>query len=166
MGSEQGYADSQRVAVYGASYGGYATLMAMVRRPGLFKWGVNYVGVTDMAVHQDTQPAQLHSDFSELAKVINGDQRVDSVLFEQQSPARHVAVISAPVFHAYGGEDQNVDFANGRTIRSAFDNAKKPYEWMFVADEAHGYRQDENVFAFYKRFDAFMKKNTPAFTPR
>ncbi len=164
--AKQGYADSQRVAVYGASYGGYATLMAMVRRPDLFKWGVNYVGVTDMAVHQNTQPAQLHSDFSELAKVINGDQRVDSVLFEQQSPARHVATISAPVFHAYGGEDQNVDFANGRTIRSAFDNAKKPYEWMFVADEAHGYRQDENVFVFYKRFDAFMKKNTPAFTPR
>ena len=156
---KQGYADPQRVAVYGASYGGYATLMAMVRRPDLFKWGVNYVGVTDMTVHQDTQTGQLHGDFAELAKVINGDQRIDAALFDQQSPARHVAVISAPVFHAYGGEDQNVDFANGRTIRSAFDNAKKPYEWMFVADEAHGYRQEKNIFEFYKRFDAFMKKN-------
>ncbi len=158
---KQGFADPKRLAVYGASYGGYATLAALVRRPDMFKWGINYVGVSDLTVHQDTQPAQLRGNFAVLAKTINGDQRTDSAMFEQQSPARHVASIVAPVFHAYGGEDQNVDFANGRTIRSAFDSAKKPYEWMFVADEAHGYRQDKNVLEFYNRFDKFMKKNTP-----
>jgi len=162
---KEGYADRKRVAVYGASYGGYATLQAMVRRPDLFKWGVNYVGVTDMAVHQDTQPAQLYSDFGDLAKIINGDQSADKDLFEQQSPARHVDKIAAPVFHAYGGKDMNVDFANGRTIKSAFDKANKPFEWMFVSDEAHGYRQDANVFEFYNRFDKFMKANTPAVAP-
>jgi len=162
---KEGYADRRRVAVYGASYGGYATLQAMVRRPDLFKWGVNYVGVTDMAVHQDTQPAQLRGDFSDLAKLINGDQSADKDLFDKQSPARHVDKIAAPVFHAYGGEDMNVDFANGRTIKSAFEDAKKPFEWMFVSDEAHGYRQDANVFEFYKHFDKFMKANTPAVVP-
>jgi dipeptidyl aminopeptidase/acylaminoacyl peptidase len=158
---KEGYADPARMGVYGASYGGYSTLMAMVRRPDLFKWGVNYVGVTDMVVHQDTQPAQLRGDFSELAKRINGDQKADAALFADQSPTRQVAKIAAPVFHAYGGEDRNVDYANGRAIRSAFDKAGKPYEWMFVADEAHGYRQDANVFEFYKRFDAFIKMHTP-----
>ena len=159
---KEGFADKNRVAVYGASYGGYSTLMAMVKRPDLFKWGINYVGVTDMTVHQDTQPAQLRGNFAELAKVINGDQRADRQLFEVQSPARQVAKISAPVFHAYGGQDFNVDIANGNTIRSAFDKAGKPYEWMFVGDEAHGYQQDKNVFEFYNRFDKFMKQNTPA----
>jgi dipeptidyl aminopeptidase/acylaminoacyl peptidase len=159
---KEGYADPARVGMYGASYGGYATLMALVRRPDLFKWGVNYVGVTDMTVHQDTQPAQFRGEFGELAKRLNGDQKADAALFDVQSPARQVAKIGAPVFHAYGGEDRNVDFANGRTIRAAFDRANKPYEWMFVADEAHGYRQDKNVFDFYKRFDAFIKLHTPA----
>ena len=161
---KNGYADASRLGVYGASYGGYSTLMAMVRRPDLFKWGVNYVGVTDMSVHQDTQPAQLYGDFAELAKRLNGDQNADAALFVEQSPARHVARISAPVFHAYGGEDRNVDMANGHTIKSAFDKAGKPYEWMFVGDEAHGYRQDGNVFEFYHRFEAFIKKNTPPAT--
>ena len=32
---------------------------------------------------------------------------------------------------------------------------------MYVADEAHGYRLDQNVFEYYKRFDTFMKKYTP-----
>jgi dipeptidyl aminopeptidase/acylaminoacyl peptidase len=161
---KQGYADPGRVGAYGASYGGYATLMAMVRRPDLFKWGINYVGVTDMAVHQDTQPAQLYGDFFNLAKELNGDQKADAAVFDVQSPARHVSKITGPVFHAYAGSDRNVDFANGRTIRSAFDKAGKTYEWMFVGDEAHGYRQDPNVFDFYKRFDAFIKKNTPPAT--
>ena len=160
---KEGYADKNRLAVYGASYGGYATLMALVKRPDLFKWGVNYVGVTDMTVHQDTQPAQRYGDFGDvLAKFINGDQKADREMFERTSPARHVAKIQAPVFHAYGGEDRNVDIENGRVIRSAFDKAGKPQEWMFVANEAHGYRLDQNVFEYYNRFDAFMKKYTPA----
>jgi len=159
---KEGYADKDRLAVYGASYGGYATLMALVKRPDLFKWGVNYVGVTDMFVHQDTQPAQRYGDFGEvLAKVINGDQKADREMFERTSPTRHVAKIQAPVFHAYGGVDRNVDIENGRVIRAAFDKAGKAQEWMYVADEAHGYRLDQNVFEYYKRFDAFMKKYTP-----
>ena len=121
-----GYADADRISVYGASYGGYATLMAMVRRPDLFKWGINYVGVTDMKVHQDTQPAQLYGNFAELAKRLNGDQKADGAMFADQSPARHVNRIKAPVFHVYGGEDRNVDFANGKAIRSAFDRAGEP----------------------------------------
>ena len=159
---KEGYGDPKRVAVYGASYGGYATLMALVREPELFNWGVNYVGVTDMTVHQDTQPAQLPrygGHFSELAKVLNGDQSADKALFEAQSPARRVDQIKAPVFHAYGGEDYNVDYANGRVIRAAFDKAGKPYEWMFVAKEGHGYHEDKNVFDFYRRFEKFMADN-------
>ncbi|MEP7300636.1 MAG: S9 family peptidase [Caldimonas sp.] len=158
---KEGYADPNRIGVYGASYGGYATLMAMVKRPGMFKWGVNYVGVTDMFVHQDTQPAQRYGDFGELAKALNGDQRADSAIFEAQSPTRQVQRIAAPVFHAYGGEDRNVDVENGKVIRAAFQKAGKAQEWMLVPEEAHGFRADKNVFEFYNRFDKFIKANTP-----
>ena len=158
---DQGYADKDRLGVYGASYGGYSTLMAMVKRPDWFKWGINYVGVTDMFVHQDTQPAQMRGDFAELAKALNGDQSADRAMFEATSPTRQIARIAAPVFHAYGGEDRNVDIANGNAIRAAFDKAGKPYEWMFVGDEVHGYRQDKNAFEFYNRFDRFIAAHTP-----
>lgn len=159
---KEGYADRDRIGVYGASYGGFAALSVMVKRPDLFKWGINYVGVTDLKVSQDTQPAQLYGDFGPLAQALNGDQKADAAAFEAQSPARHVARIAAPVFHAYGGEDRNVDYANGREIRSAFDKAGKPYEWMFIADEAHGYRQPQNVRDFYTRMETFIRKHTPA----
>jgi dipeptidyl aminopeptidase/acylaminoacyl peptidase len=155
----EGYADPAVVGAWGASYGGYATLMLLVRRPDLFRWGVNYVGVTDMEVHQDTQPAQLHGEFAALARALNGDKRADAELFAAQSPARHVQRIRAPVFHAYGGSDRNVDFANGQAIKAAFEKAGKPFEWMFVADEGHGYRQDAHVLEFYGRVEAFIRRH-------
>ena len=158
---KEGFADKDRIGVYGASYGGYSALMQLVRAPELYKWGINYVGVTDMFVHQDTQPAQRYSDFGTLAKRTNGDGKVDREMFERTSPTLQAAKIRAPVLHAYGGEDRNVNIANGIEIRSAFEKAGKPVDYIFVAEEAHGYREDKNVFMLYNRFDEFIKKNTP-----
>jgi dipeptidyl aminopeptidase/acylaminoacyl peptidase len=79
--------------------------------------------------------------------------------FAAQSPARHVQSIGAPVSHAYGSRDRNVDFANGQLIKAAFEKAGKPFEWMFVADEGHGYRQDVHVLEFYGRLEAFVRRH-------
>jgi dipeptidyl aminopeptidase/acylaminoacyl peptidase len=158
---KEGYADKNRIGVYGASYGGYSTLMQLVRSPELYKWGINYVGVTDMFVHQETQPAQRRGDFYELAKRTNGDAKADRAMFERTSPTLLTSRIAAPVLHAYGGEDQNVDMSNGTAIKTAFEKNGKPVDYIFVAEEAHGYREDKNVFMFYNRFDGFIKKNTP-----
>ena len=156
---KEGYADKDRVGVYGASFGGYSTLMQLVRYPDLYKFGINYVGVTDMFVHQDTQPAQKFGDFADLAKRANGDAKVDREMFERTSPTLQITKIRAPVMHAYGGEDRNVDIANGEAVKKAFERAGLPVDYTFVPDEGHGYREDANVFMFYNKFDAFIKRN-------
>ena len=160
---KEGYADRNRLAVYGASYGGYSALMALVKRPEWFKWGVNYVGIGDMFSMFETDRFVRYGKGGEAwFSAMVGNPKTDREAFERWSPARQVGRIAAPVFHAYGGEDRNVDIENGRVIRAAFDKAGKTQEWMFVANEAHGYRLDANVFEYYNRFDAFMKKYTPA----
>jgi dipeptidyl aminopeptidase/acylaminoacyl peptidase len=50
---DQGYADSQRICIAGASYGGYATLMGLIKDPDLYKCGVEWVGVTDINLLYD-----------------------------------------------------------------------------------------------------------------
>ena len=158
---KEGFADKARVGVYGASFGGYSTLMQLVRYPELYKFGINYVGVTDMFVHQETQPAQKLGDFGDLAKRANGDAKVDRDMFERTSPTLQVKKIRAPVMHAYGGEDRNVDVANGDAVKKAFERAGLPVDYTFVAEEGHGYREDANVFMFYNKFDAFMRRHLP-----
>lgn len=159
---KEGYADKNRVGTYGASYGGYSMLMQLARSPELYKWGFNYVGVTDMFLHQETQPAQKLGNFAEIAKRTNGDAKTDRAMFERASPALLASKIRAPVMHAYGGEDRNVDPSNGDAIRKAFEKAGLPVDYTFVSEEGHGYREDKNVFMIYNKLDSFMKKNTPS----
>ena len=94
--------------VYGASYGGYATLMAMIKRPELFKWGINYVGVTDMEVHQDTQPAQKYGKFGPLAKILNAASGERRRLIFTNRDERH------DLPHASGRRPQGQDGAGAR----------------------------------------------------
>lgn len=155
-----GVADPARVGVFGASYGGFAALSVLVKRPDAFRWGVNYAGAVDLALHQDTQPAQLRGSFGALARRLHGDRDADADAFERQSPLRHVARINAPVLHAYGGQDTAVDFAHGRAIREAFERAGKAHEWIFAGDEGHGFSQPANVHAFYRRVEDFIARHT------
>ncbi|MEJ2596310.1 MAG: prolyl oligopeptidase family serine peptidase, partial [bacterium] len=53
---EKGYADPDRIAIYGGSYGGYATLMGLVKEPDLYAAGVDYVGVSNMFTFMKTIP--------------------------------------------------------------------------------------------------------------
>ncbi len=159
---KEGYADKDKIGIYGASFGGYSTLMQLVKNPDMYKLGINYVGVTDMFIHHDTQYAIQRGDFQRLFHRIVGDPSTDKEMFERTSPARHVDKIKVPVMHAYGGEDYNVNIENGNVIKRAFEKAGKEVDYMYVAEEAHGYREDKNVFAFYNKMDSFLKKNLPA----
>ncbi len=157
---KEGFADKNKIGIYGASYGGYSVLMQLVRNPELYKFGFNYVGVTDMLVHRDTQPAWFGSARERL-DILNGNPSQDKEMLERTSPARFVSRIKAPVMHAYGGLDQNVDFENGKVIKSAFEKAGLPVDYTFVAEEGHGYFEPKNVFMLYNKFEKFMKTNMP-----
>ncbi len=159
---KEGYADKDKIGVYGASYGGYSTLMQLVRSPELYKFGFNYVGVTDMLVHRDTQRFGWAGGGRKLLDILNGDPKTERAMLERTSPARFVSNIKAPVMHAYGGADVNVDIANGNEIKKAFEKAGLPVDYTYVAEEGHGYQQDNNRFMIYKKFDEFMKKSLPA----
>ena len=66
-------------------------------------------------------------------------------MFERTSPTLQITKIRAPVMHAYGGEDRNVDIANGEAVKKAFERTGLPVDYTFVPDEGHGYREDANV---------------------
>ena len=157
---KEGYADKNKIGIYGASYGGYSVLMQLVRSPELYKFGFNYVGVTDMIVHRDTQPAWFGGARKYL-DILNGNPSENREMLERTSPARFVSRIKAPVMHAYGGADRNVNPENGKVIKAAFENAGLPVDYTFIAEEGHGYREDANRFMLYKKFDEFMKTNMP-----
>ncbi len=94
----QGLADPKRICIAGASYGGYATLMGLVNDPDLFKCGVDWVGVTDIALLRNGQ-WYFDSDLTERylkygMPVLVGDVDKDAAQLKATSPIEQAARIT------------------------------------------------------------------------
>ena len=157
---KQGIADGKRVCIYGASYGGYAAMQALVRAPELFQCAANHAGITDLQLfHSVTWSDLSDSDFLRyLLPVMVGDLDRDRAQLRATSPALNADRIRAPVFMAYGGEDRRVPIIHGERMRDALERLGKPVEWMVKTEEGHGFTKLENRVEFYSRLEAFMRR--------
>jgi dipeptidyl aminopeptidase/acylaminoacyl peptidase len=157
----QGIADPKRVAIYGASYGGYATMMGLAKTPDLYRCGINYVGVTDLpllmtATWSDTS----RSEYQEyLAPLEIGDLDKDAKRLRETSPVNLASRIKVPVLMAYGAADVRVVLEHGTRMKSALDGAGVKNQWMIMEGEGHGFRDLENQKAFYSSVEKFLAEN-------
>jgi dipeptidyl aminopeptidase/acylaminoacyl peptidase len=157
----EGIADPKRVCIYGASYGGYATMMGLAKTPDLYRCGINYVGVTDIPLFLTmTWADYAQSDFVDYdAKVMVGDLQRDAKRLSETSPVNLAGRIKAPVLMAYGAADVRVPIEHGTRMKDALDKAGAKYEWMVMEGEGHGFRDPENQKAFYTAMEKFLARN-------
>ncbi len=157
---KQGIADAKRMCIYGASYGGYAAMQALVRTPELFQCAANLAGITDLQLfHSVSWSDMSDSDFQRyLLPVMVGDPDRDRAQLRATSPAQHADKFKAPVFMAYGSEDRRVPIIHGERMRDALEKLGKPVEWMVKTEEGHGFVKLENRVEFYSRLEAFIRR--------
>lgn len=93
------------------------------------------------------------------AKDVIGDPTKDAEKFRSVSPLVNAEKLRAPVLLAYGRSDERVPIKHGNEFRAALDKYGKTYEWVVYRNEGHGFNKDDNRFDFYRRVDAFLKKN-------
>lgn len=151
----QGYADPQRVCIYGASYGGYAALAGVTFTPELYKCAVNYVGVSDLTyLGREDGASRIRLDIFHNAWI-----HPDMEELRRRSPANYVANIRVPTLHAYGENDPRVDIRHWKRLKAELDKHKKPYEYLREGDEGHGFSNAEARIRFYTRLEQFLGKN-------
>jgi dipeptidyl aminopeptidase/acylaminoacyl peptidase len=160
----QGTADPQRIAIAGASYGGYATMMGLLKEPQLYKAGINWVGVTDIDLlysigWSDTMnPDSPYVRFG-MPRMI-GDRTKDAAQLVATSPLQQAHRIKQPVLMAYGEEDVRVPLPHGTKMRDALiASGNKNVEWVQYEGEAHGWGLEKNDVDFYTRFERFLAKH-------
>jgi len=161
---DQGTVDPQRVAIAGASYGGYLALMALVKEPKMFRCAIDWVGVADpsfMLTVTWTDFNRLDSTLFPLEKLV-GDVEKDRDQFRQTSPLVRAAEIKQPVLMAYGGLDQRVPSVNGNRLRSALEAQHANLEWVEYADEGHGWEKESTNLDFWGRAERFLARNMAA----
>jgi dipeptidyl aminopeptidase/acylaminoacyl peptidase len=157
--AEQGIADAKRVCIVGASYGGYAALMAPIRYPDLFKCSVAYVAVSDPRLMfeeswQNDLGRQEHFTMRELL----GDPDKDAAMLKAAAPVERAAEIKIPVLLAYGSEDVRVPLEHGSKMRAALRAAGREPEYVVYSGEGHGFLKMENRLDFYTRMEKFLAK--------
>lgn len=156
----QGLADPQRACIAGASYGGYATLMGLVRHPELYRCGVAWAAVTDPFlflkgawwVRDDISASGRKYSLPQLV----GDAEADAVMLNAVSPLVQAKRIQAPLLLAFGEADERVPIAHGERLREALRDAGRPPEWVMYANEAHGWRQVSSQVDFARRVEKFL----------
>ena len=154
---KQGWVDGKRVCIAGASYGGYAVLMGLVRNHDLYQCGIAWVAVTDINLMYSIN----WSDTSEETKnyslpVLIGDPVADAGQLKETSPVEQAAKVRRPLLLAYGGIDVRVPIKHGTEFRDAVARTNKDVQWVVYPEEGHGWRTLETQVDFWTRVEKFL----------
>ena len=152
---DKGIADSTRIAIYGGSYGGYATLMGLVKEPQMYAAGVDYVGVSNMFTFMKTIPPYWEPMLEMMYEMV-GDIERDSAMLREVSPVFHVDKIKSPLFIAQGVNDPRVNVDESDQMVKAMKEKGIEVEYLVKEDEGHGFRNEENKFDFYRAMEKFL----------
>ena len=155
---DQGVADPERLAIYGASYGGYATLMGIVKEPELYAAAVDYVGVSNLFTFMNTIPPYWKPYLDMMYEMV-GNPQADSLMMAENSPVLHVDKIETPLFVAQGANDPRVNKAESDQMVDALKSRGIVVEYMVKDNEGHGFYNEENRFDFYRAMEKFLAEN-------
>ena len=151
----EGIADSSRIAIYGASYGGYATLAGITLTPELYCCAVDYVGVANMFTFMKTIPPYWELGRQMFYEMI-GDPEKDSLLLAEVSPVFHADRIRCPLLVAQGANDPRVNINESNQMVEALKSRGVTVEYMVKDNEGHGFYNQENQFDFYRAMEKFL----------
>ncbi|HTS85635.1 MAG TPA: S9 family peptidase [Usitatibacter sp.] len=151
----QGIADPKRVGIYGGSYGGYATLAGVTFTPDLYAAAVDYVGVANMFTFMKTIPPYWKPLMPKFYEMV-GDPVKDKARLEATSPVMHADRIKTPLFVAQGARDPRVNKDESDQMVAALKKRGVAVEYMVKDNEGHGFRNEENQFAFYEAMEKFL----------
>lgn len=154
---DQGIADPERIAIYGGSYGGYATLMGLVKDPEFYACGVDYVGVSNLFTFMQGIPPYWKPYLDMMYEMVGDPTNAeDSVRMASTSPALNADKIVAPLFIAQGANDPRVVKSESDQMVEAMKARGVEVEYMVKSDEGHGFHNEENRFDFYRAMEGFL----------
>ncbi|HVM01155.1 MAG TPA: S9 family peptidase [Acidimicrobiales bacterium] len=154
----RGWADRDRVAIYGGSYGGYAALVGATFTPGLFRCAVDIVGPSSLKTLIESIPpywaplvAQFHTRV--------GNPATEEDFLWSRSPLSRVGAVRIPLLIAQGANDPRVKQAESEQFVAALADKGIDHEYLLFEDEGHGFAKPENRLRFYAAAEAFLARH-------
>ncbi|MBI1210674.1 MAG: prolyl oligopeptidase family serine peptidase [Alphaproteobacteria bacterium] len=156
---DHGIAQKDKIAIYGGSYGGYATLVGLTFTPKTFACGVDIVGPSNLNTLLKSIPAYWASFLDTLKRRV-GDPTTPAGqrLLRERSPLFKANAIERPLLIAQGANDPRVKQAESDQIVHAMTAKGLPVTYVLYSDEGHGFARPENRLSFYAVSEAFLSQ--------
>jgi dipeptidyl aminopeptidase/acylaminoacyl peptidase len=150
-----GFVDMDRVGVWGLSYGGFFTLIAVTDQPKLFRAAVDVAGVVDYAMYYEDP---YHGGWTTM-RIGTPEQNPD--VYRQASPISHVDRLERPLLILHGTADVNVPYLHSvRLVDELFKKGKGDLtEFMVYPGEFHYFTREHVLRDAWNRVDRFFAKH-------
>ena len=163
---ENGYADSRRICIAGASYGGYAALMGVLNDPDIFQCAVNWAGVTDIELMYTGHwlyTSDLSAEWKQYGMpLLVGDLEKDAAQLKATSPVEQADRIRRPILMGYGDSDQRVPIIHGKRFLREVRMHNRRVEFTEYDNEGHSLKLAKNRIDFWTRVEKFLDKHIGA----
>lgn len=141
--------NGNKIGIYGGSYGGYLTALALARDSDLFKVGVDIHGVHDLDGRYDLPEGYEIAPDYEKAKEIAWNS----------SPIADLDTWTSPVLFIHSDDDRNVNVSQTTNLIRRFDELKKPYEFILIPGDTHHWMKWENMIRVSNETANFLQNH-------
>ncbi|RXF70065.1 alpha/beta hydrolase family protein [Arcticibacter tournemirensis] len=155
-----GLIDDSKIAIYGGSYGGLATLGSLVKTPDLYVCGVDYVGVSNLFTFYKSFPPYWKPFLAQVYEQwYNPESEEDKKIMEQVSPALNINKITKPLFVVQGANDPRVNINESDQIVKSLRSRGFDVPYMVKYNEGHGFGHEDNRIELYKCMIGFFARH-------
>ena len=154
------FIDDEKVAIYGASYGGLATLGSLVKTPDLYTCGIDYVGVSNLFTFFESFPEYWKPYMAQFNEQwYNSEDEADQKIMTAVSPALNVDKITKPLFVIQGANDPRVNIDESDQVVQSMRARGIEVPYMVKYDEGHGFSHEANKVELYKAMLGFFAQH-------
>jgi len=151
---QQPVADTDRLVVYGRSYGGFMVLSAITEYPDLWAAAVDFVGIADFETFLENT-----GEWRREHRAAEYGSLEDPALLERISPIHNVDEIQCPLFIQHGANDPRVPVSEAEQIAEAVEERGVPVETCIFDDEGHHTTDRDNRIEEFERISAFLNEH-------
>ncbi len=153
----QGIANPKRMAIFGSSFGGYATLVALTSTPDLFRCGVDISGPSDLLGWLDARTSGFDG-YKSFFYALVGNPDTEADMLRSRSPLFAADRIRSPLLIVQGGRDPFTPNADAERIVAALKKNGVPCEYVYFPDEGRGISKPQNRMKFGEIAEQFLAK--------
>ena len=148
---DEGLADADKMCIVGASYGGYAALMATIKTPELFNCAVSFAGVANLKALVSSSKRTVAYNY------IKNQLGSDSTDLKARSPYYAADAITTPLLLVHGDEDRSVPVSQSRDMAEELeDSGHDDFRYVELESGDHYLSIQKNRHRFFSEMDQFL----------